>query len=107
MVVGILPNRKPRTRSAPGVHRFFIGSLFASNPLHEIQDKSFNGLNHTSHFNRFRHDQQSPQIRMPSEFLTPASTCSQIHSAKCFTNALYAFASACTWSARGRAWLKT
>src|SRR5690348_11315211 len=53
MVVGILPNRKPRTRSAPSVHRFFIGALLTGNPLHEIQDKSFNGLNHITHFNGF------------------------------------------------------
>ena len=37
----ILPNRKPRARCAPRIHRFPVGAFFPSYPFHEIKDQVF------------------------------------------------------------------
>ena len=57
-VVGILPDRKPGTGGAPGIHRFFVSSLFAGKPLQEIKDQRFNRLGHGVILSAFANDQQ-------------------------------------------------
>jgi hypothetical protein len=42
-VARLFPDGKPRAGSAPGIHRFFIRSILAGEPLEQIRDKNFDG----------------------------------------------------------------
>jgi hypothetical protein len=44
-VVGVFPDREPRTRRPPGVHHFGVGSRFGAEPFEEVEDQGFDGFN--------------------------------------------------------------